>query len=186
MSAPAPTPLPGTWVLLRGLMRDSRHWGGFPQQFQARFPDARIETVDFPGNGLLHDNVSPASVPSMAEHAGGAEGEDHEGGEPEDRRAGVEARLQEHELAVAVDEVVLDGRVAVAGLQALAHEHAQILGEGSVGIVDRLVLADHAAKLGATVIAGAPAPCAGLVENLVGLHSQYAGYGDRAPQSALR
>lgn len=69
MSAPAAPRLPGTWVLLRGLMRDSRHWGGFPLQFQRRFPDARIEAIDFPGNGLLHRDASPASVPSMAEHA---------------------------------------------------------------------------------------------------------------------
>ena len=37
--------------------------------------------------------------------------------------------------------------VAVALLQPLAHDQAQVLGERRVGIVDRLVLADEAAQL---------------------------------------
>ncbi len=58
-----------TWVFLRGLMRDSRHWGTFPQTFQQRFPDARIELIDFPGNGLLNQEASPLTVEAMADHA---------------------------------------------------------------------------------------------------------------------
>lgn len=60
---------PATWVLLRGLMRDSRHWGTFPAIFQQRFPAARIEAIDFPGNGALYRETSPARVEAMAEHA---------------------------------------------------------------------------------------------------------------------
>lgn len=55
------------WVLLRGLMRDERHWGGFPTTLGAAFPGARIETVDFPGNGRLHRQASPMRVEAMAE-----------------------------------------------------------------------------------------------------------------------
>ena len=58
-----------TWVFLRGLMRDSRHWGTFPQTFRQRFPDARIELIDFPGNGLLNHEASPLTVEAMADHA---------------------------------------------------------------------------------------------------------------------
>lgn len=66
--AAAPKP-PDTWVFLRGLMRDSRHWGDFPQTFRQRFPDARIEAIDFPGNGLLNRAASPLTVEAMADHA---------------------------------------------------------------------------------------------------------------------
>jgi len=58
-----------TWVLLRGLMRDSRHWGAFPDTFRRYFPAARIELIDFPGNGLLNLQASPLSVDAMADHA---------------------------------------------------------------------------------------------------------------------
>ena len=58
-----------TWVFLRGLMRDSRHWGAFPAQFGQRFPDAAIALIDFPGNGLLNRDASPARVEAMADHA---------------------------------------------------------------------------------------------------------------------
>ncbi len=56
-----------TWVLLRGLMRDSRHWGAFPDVLRATLPDARLCLLDLPGNGLRHREQSPASVPAMAE-----------------------------------------------------------------------------------------------------------------------
>lgn len=53
------------WVLLRGLARESGHWGGFPQQLQAALPAARILTLDLPGNGVLHGQPSPTSVAEM-------------------------------------------------------------------------------------------------------------------------
>lgn len=56
------------WILLRGLMRDRRHWGDFPARFQAQFPGARLLTPDLPGNGLRHQEASPARVEAMAEH----------------------------------------------------------------------------------------------------------------------
>lgn len=59
----------GTWVLLRGLMRDSRHWGDFPRAFGQAFPEARVVLLDFPGNGSLHRERSPTAVEAMVEHA---------------------------------------------------------------------------------------------------------------------
>ncbi|HAF45537.1 MAG: hydrolase [Sideroxydans sp. GWF2_59_14] len=56
-----------TWVLLRGLMREARHWGDFPAQFQKITGAQKVVTLDFPGNGSLHAQASPTSVAGMAE-----------------------------------------------------------------------------------------------------------------------
>lgn len=56
-----------TWVLLRGLVRETRHWGEFPQQMQLRFPEAKIIAFDLPGNGRLFQERSPISIKAMAE-----------------------------------------------------------------------------------------------------------------------
>lgn len=57
-----------TWVLLRGLMRESRHWGAFRDLFQAAMAGHRIVTLDFPGNGSLYEQQSLTSVAAMADH----------------------------------------------------------------------------------------------------------------------
>lgn len=58
-----------TWVLLRGLMREARHWGDFSLQFQhALGKDHHIATLDFPGNGSLHAQASATSVAAMADY----------------------------------------------------------------------------------------------------------------------
>jgi pimeloyl-ACP methyl ester carboxylesterase len=57
-----------TWVLLRGLMRESRHWGEFPRLFQQAIA-APVVTLDFPGNGSLHELASASRVEQMVEHA---------------------------------------------------------------------------------------------------------------------
>jgi pimeloyl-ACP methyl ester carboxylesterase len=54
-----------TWILLRGLTRESGHWGGFPGQLAACLPQARILALDLPGNGSLHRMPSPHRVPDM-------------------------------------------------------------------------------------------------------------------------
>ena len=56
------------WVLLRGLMREARHWGGFPAQLQQAFPNATIITPDLPGNGRLWRERSPTRIEDMVEH----------------------------------------------------------------------------------------------------------------------
>jgi len=67
-STPSPTPSRApTWILLRGLGRESRHWGRLPELLQARFPDARIHAIDLPGTGKLHDSESPSSVGGIVE-----------------------------------------------------------------------------------------------------------------------
>lgn len=62
-----PTQAPQTWVLLRGLMRESRHWGSFPDLLQAPWPGCKVVTLDLPGNGQFNTLASPLSVPDMAE-----------------------------------------------------------------------------------------------------------------------
>lgn len=56
-----------TWVFLRGLIRQHRHWEDFPARFQAAFPDAVILTPDLPGNGDLHDRESPTDIAGMVD-----------------------------------------------------------------------------------------------------------------------
>jgi len=56
-----------TWVLLRGLTREQRHWGPFPDTLSRHLPNARIITLDMPGNGRLCAQTSPATVPEMAD-----------------------------------------------------------------------------------------------------------------------
>ncbi|MDD5249962.1 MAG: alpha/beta hydrolase [Rhodocyclaceae bacterium] len=56
-----------TWIFLRGLTRESRHWGDFPAVFRAAVGDAEVAAPDLPGNGQRNDLPSPASVEAMAE-----------------------------------------------------------------------------------------------------------------------
>lgn len=54
-----------TWVFLRGLTRESGHWGDFAEQFQQTVPHSRVIMLDLPGNGRLHHQSSPLSVQEM-------------------------------------------------------------------------------------------------------------------------
>ena len=56
-----------TWVLLRGLMRQQRHWGDFPATLGAALPGAAIVTPDLPGNGQRHAMDSATRVCAMVE-----------------------------------------------------------------------------------------------------------------------
>jgi pimeloyl-ACP methyl ester carboxylesterase len=58
-----------TWVLLRGLMREKRHWGEFPTLFQNGISAQHVVALDFPGNGSLHAQTSVKSVAAMANYA---------------------------------------------------------------------------------------------------------------------
>lgn len=55
------------WILLRGLVREQRHWGSFPAMLRAALPDAQLYTPDLPGNGSRYRETSPASVQQMVE-----------------------------------------------------------------------------------------------------------------------
>lgn len=55
------------WILLRGLSRESRHWGRFPQQLGAALGGAWVSCLDLPGNGRLNGQASLRSVEAMAD-----------------------------------------------------------------------------------------------------------------------
>jgi pimeloyl-ACP methyl ester carboxylesterase len=55
-----------SWVLLRGLTRESRHWGDFPALLQQHVGSAPVVALDLPGNGRLNAQTSPSSVAAMA------------------------------------------------------------------------------------------------------------------------
>jgi len=58
-----------TWILLRGLTREARHWGDFPNLLEQALPGSRVHPIDSPGNGRLCHEVSPTSVAAMMERA---------------------------------------------------------------------------------------------------------------------
>ncbi len=55
------------FVLIRGLLREARHWGDFTGYLQEQFPDANILTPDIPGNGRLHHLTSPTTIAGMTD-----------------------------------------------------------------------------------------------------------------------
>ncbi len=56
-----------TWILLRGLTREGRHWGTFPKQLltSAGFDEDRVTLLDLPGNGRENELPAPRSVADM-------------------------------------------------------------------------------------------------------------------------
>lgn len=57
---------PAHWLLLRGLSREQRHWGGFPEALSKKL-GAQVHCLDFPGTGTEHARQSPASVRAIAD-----------------------------------------------------------------------------------------------------------------------
>ena len=55
------------WLLLRGLARESAHWGGFIEQLQISFPKSTINVLDLPGTGRFHKEVSPKTIKEITE-----------------------------------------------------------------------------------------------------------------------
>ena len=55
------------FVLIRGLLREQRHWGEFTQLLAQQFPDAEILTLDIPGNGSLYQQTSPNTIKDLTE-----------------------------------------------------------------------------------------------------------------------
>lgn len=58
-----------TVILLRGLTRESAHWGRFPALLSERMPGLRVVPIDLPGNGSLNVQRSPSRVDAMARAA---------------------------------------------------------------------------------------------------------------------
>ena len=54
-----------TWILLRGLTREARHWGGFKAQLTAHMGQDAVTVLDLPGNGDFYQQRSPTSVSAM-------------------------------------------------------------------------------------------------------------------------
>lgn len=57
-----------TWILLRGLTREERHWGDFPGQLEAALPGIRVIPLDLPGNGRCNGLASPWDIAGMVAH----------------------------------------------------------------------------------------------------------------------
>lgn len=54
-----------TWILLRGLTRESRHWGDFVAQFQQTLSNQPVVMLDLAGNGHLNLESSAWRVQDM-------------------------------------------------------------------------------------------------------------------------
>lgn len=50
------------WLLLRGLTRESAHWGDFVAKLQTAFPDSNIHCLDLLGSGEFYQQPSPCSI----------------------------------------------------------------------------------------------------------------------------
>lgn len=57
------------WLLIRGLARESAHWGDWPDQLRRARPEDRFHTVDLPGTGLARDLRSPTSIAEARQFA---------------------------------------------------------------------------------------------------------------------
>jgi hypothetical protein len=65
-----PAPLP-VWVLLRGLSRESGHWGIFPdhllRELRSMQPSSQLLLLDLPGTGTLRRQASPTQVSAIVD-----------------------------------------------------------------------------------------------------------------------
>lgn len=59
------------WILLRGLARESAHWGDFVPLLQDAFPASRISLIDLPGTGCYYRKASPCSIRAIVESVRG-------------------------------------------------------------------------------------------------------------------
>jgi len=55
------------WILLRGLARESAHWGAFAPLLQGAFPDTNITTLDLPGTGRFYQEDSPNTIKAITD-----------------------------------------------------------------------------------------------------------------------
>jgi pimeloyl-ACP methyl ester carboxylesterase len=57
------------WILLRGLARESGHWGAFVPLLQSTFPEAHVRLLDLSGTGCFHLENSPGSIKAITDRA---------------------------------------------------------------------------------------------------------------------
>ena len=55
------------WLLLRGLARQSQHWGDFPERLAEALPGDRVYLRDLPGTGSRNAQASPKTIPAIRE-----------------------------------------------------------------------------------------------------------------------
>lgn len=53
------------FIFLRGLTRETRHWGEFITHFEREFPEAQIFFLDLPGAGKMSKDRCPLDVETM-------------------------------------------------------------------------------------------------------------------------
>lgn len=63
--ASAPSAWPTHWVFLRGLSREQRHWGNFPERCATEL-GWQITHLDLPGFGDQHRRLSPRTMSAIA------------------------------------------------------------------------------------------------------------------------
>ncbi|MDT5208399.1 MAG: hypothetical protein QOF67_814, partial [Mycobacterium sp.] len=54
------------WLLIRGLSRDARHWGSFPQTFAEEL-GVEVQTIDPPGFGTQITRTSPSTIAEITD-----------------------------------------------------------------------------------------------------------------------
>jgi len=52
------------WILLRGLARETAHWGSFVERLQRSRPDDVFHCLDLLGTGIHHQLLAPRSIPA--------------------------------------------------------------------------------------------------------------------------
>jgi len=59
------------WLILRGLVREQKHWGNFPVEFERglkeKDPEAKVYCLDAPGFGTEHARPSPTSISGIVD-----------------------------------------------------------------------------------------------------------------------
>ena len=55
------------WILLRGLARESAHWGAFVPLLQSTFPDAQVTLLDLPGTGCFYQETSQGTIKAITD-----------------------------------------------------------------------------------------------------------------------
>ncbi len=112
------------WLLLRGLIRESRHWLDFPDYFAANVdaPDGRATTVlftDLPGFGTQNDAVVPSTIAEFVD----------------DMRARLKPQLEAGEK-IGICAVSLGGMVALNWLARFPEDfHCGVVINSSLGDV---------------------------------------------------
>jgi pimeloyl-ACP methyl ester carboxylesterase len=55
------------FYLIRGLIREARHWGEIPELLKATCPGCKVTTIDIPGAGIYSGSPSRLSLKKMVE-----------------------------------------------------------------------------------------------------------------------